>query len=59
MDSHLPLSDAARTLGLPWEAAWRLVLTRRLDAERRSNRWYVSRESVERLATELKAGVER
>lgn len=52
MDSYIPLADAAMELGLSWPRAWRLVLTKCLEGEKRSNRWYVSRASVERLAKE-------
>jgi hypothetical protein len=54
MDSHIPLADAAKELGLTWEATWRHVLTHRLDGERRSRNWYVSRASVQKLEKELK-----
>jgi hypothetical protein len=46
--SNLPLSQAARRLGLSWAAAWRLVLERKLEAEQQPNgRWLVRAKSVE------------
>jgi hypothetical protein len=46
--NDIPLSQAARRLGLSWAAAWRLVLERELDAHQRANgRWFVQRDSLD------------
>jgi hypothetical protein len=46
--NEIPLSQAARRLGLSWAAAWRLVLERELDAHQRPNgRWFVQKDSVD------------
>lgn len=52
-NKEIPLTDAAHQLGLPWERAWRALLTGRLEGQKRGSRWYVTASSVERLATDI------
>lgn len=46
------LVTAAMELSVAWHVAHRWVLTHRLTGERRGSRWWVTRESVERLRVE-------
>lgn len=47
-DRVLPLPDAAMRLKAPYPVAMRLLLTGRLEGERRGSRWFVTAESVQR-----------
>jgi len=49
----VPLSDAAKELSLSWFIAWRLLLSGQLAGEKRGNRWYTSRESIDALRESL------
>ena len=49
---QIPLTEAAHRLSMPWEKAWRALLTGRLEGQKRGGRWYVSTVSVERLVAE-------
>ena len=51
----IPLPDAAYRLAVTWSQAWGMVLTRKLAAEKRGNRWYVSVEDVERARSETES----
>ncbi len=53
------LAEAAQQLGLPYQDAHRLVLTGRLQGEKRGNRWYVPKQSVEKLLAEEARAVGR
>ena len=43
------LAEGAQRLGLPYQDAHRLLLTGVLQGEKRGGRWFVTRESVERV----------
>ena len=45
---EMPLSAAAKHLGISWQRAWRLVLTGELDGHQRNGRWFVQSDSVAR-----------
>ena len=51
----IPLPDAAYRLALTWSQAYGMVLSRKLAAEKRGNRWYVAVEDVERVREEQTA----
>lgn len=51
----IPLPDAAYRLALTWSQAYGMVLSRKLAAEKRGNRWYVAAEDVERVKRERAA----
>ena len=53
------LVEAAARLRISYHAAYRLVLTGRLKAERRNGRWLVDREDLERLERDRGASRER
>ena len=46
----LPL--VAQRLAITWSQAWQMVLTRKLSAEKRGNRWYVKVKDVEKVEQE-------
>lgn len=45
--AKIPLVDAALELGVSYQHAHRLMLTKRLDGERKGRGWQVTRESVD------------
>jgi hypothetical protein len=51
-DGMMGLAEGAARLKLPYQDAHRLLLTGRLVGEKRAGRWWVTVESVERLARE-------
>lgn len=46
----LPLVDACRLARRPYRELYLLVVSGRVDAERRGTRWFVSQADVERLS---------
>jgi excisionase family DNA binding protein len=53
------LVEGAFRLGVSYEVALRMVLTRRLKGERRGRRWLVDREDLERLVRERSSAAPR
>ena len=45
---EIPLADAAMRLGVSWSAAWRLLLTGKLQGRKEGGRWIVDADSLER-----------
>lgn len=43
------LAEAAQRLAVPYQDAHRLLLTGKLEGEKRGSRWWVTNESVERV----------
>ena len=52
MHDRMELVDAAAALRLPYYKAHDMALTGRLEAQRENGRWFVTRESVDRLVQE-------
>lgn len=48
----IPLPVASARLRLPWAAAYNALLSGKLEGELRGGRWFVTEESVLRLARE-------
>lgn len=47
--AEMGLTEAAHELGVNYQVAWNLVLSRELEARKQGRSWLVSRASVERL----------
>jgi hypothetical protein len=51
MAIEIPLSEAARRLGISWHQAWRLLLVGALKGRKEGGRWVVEDSSVEQRAS--------
>lgn len=58
-NDFIALSDAAISLKLPYQNAHRLLLTGRLQGERRGGRWFVTARSTKQVREESERESER